>query len=99
MLRVISSLTTEHDWRLAIIAGVVCFLASLTAVRLFNRACAGEGHARLTWIVCAGVAAGCGIWTTHFLALLGYDPGLPTAYSIGLTALSLVTAAAASAGG
>jgi len=99
MLRVISSLTTEHDWRLVTIAGVVCFLASLTAIRLFNRACAGDGRARVTWTAAAGVAAGCGIWTTHFIGLLAYDPRLPTAYDISLTALSFVVAAALAAGG
>lgn len=96
MLRVISNLTTEQDWRLVTIAGVVCFLASLTAVRLFNRACAGEGRARSTWIVLAGVAGGCGIWTTHVIAMLAHDPGLPVAYNVSWIALSLVVAVAVS---
>ena len=37
---------------------------------------------------------GYGIWATHFIAMLAYDPGLAMAYNIGLTALSLLVAAA-----
>ena len=92
MFRVLTCLGTEHDWRLVIVAGVVCFLASLTAVKLFGRARAVAGRARVIWLVAAGAATGCGIWATHFIAMLAYDPGVPIAYDIALTALSLIAA-------
>src|SRR5262249_54775889 len=94
MYRVFNCLTTEHDWRLVIVAGVICFLASLVAVNLFHRAQATDGPARLVWLLVAGAATGCGIWATHFIAMLAYDPGIGIAYHLGLTALSLLTAAA-----
>src|SRR5580704_13904144 len=93
MFRVLNCLTTQHDWRLVVLAGVVCFLASLTAITLFNRARSTIGRVRATWIVAAGAATGCGIWATHFLAMLAYQPGIPVAYDINLTILSLVAAA------
>jgi methyl-accepting chemotaxis protein len=93
MFRVLTCLTTEHDWRLVIVAGVVCFLASLTAISMFNRARATDGRARIGWILAAGAATGCGIWATHFIAMLAYDPGVWVSYDIGLTALSLLAAA------
>src|ERR1051326_8729687 len=99
MFRVFNCLATEHDWRLVIVAGVVCFLASLTAISLFNRARATAGRVRVTWIVAGGAATGCGIWATHFIAMLAYDPGVSIAYNIGLTALSLIAAALVTAGG
>src|SRR5262249_51826216 len=118
MFRVFNCLTTEHDWRLVIVAGIVCFLASLTAISLFNPApatagpgpppligpgggpaAATAGRVRATWIVAAGAAAGCGIWATHFIAMLAYDPGVSVAYNIGLTALSFAAAALVTAGG
>ena len=92
MFRVFTCLFTEHDLRLVVIAGVICFLASLTAINLFNRARATAGRTRITWIVAAGTATGCGIWATHFVAMLAYDPGVGIAYSVGLTALSLLAA-------
>ncbi len=97
MFRVFNCLTTEHDWRLVVIAGALCFLASLTAIILFARARATSGRARAIWILAAGAAAGSGIWATHFLAMLSYEPGVPVAYSIGLTTLSLLVAAGVTA--
>jgi diguanylate cyclase len=99
MYRVFSCLTTEHDWRLVILAGVLCFLASLTAFNLFYRARATQGRARVTWSLIAGVATGCGIWATHFIAMLAYEPGIATAYNVGLTALSLMVAIAVTGAG
>ncbi len=94
MFRVFTCLTAEHDWRLVILAGVVCFLASLTAISLFHRARETTGRTRAIWLVTAGAATGCGIWATHFVAMLAYDPGIPIGYDVGLTVLSLAAAMA-----
>jgi NO-binding membrane sensor protein with MHYT domain len=99
MFRVLTCLIVEHDLRLVVLAGVVCFLASLSAISLFHRARATRGRARGTWLAIAGAATGCGIWATHFIAMLAYEPGVATAYDIGLTAMSLVAAAAITAAG
>ena len=94
MFRVFNCLTVEHDWRLVLLAALICFLTSLAAINLFHRARAASGRARLAWLVTTGVATGCGIWATHFIAMLAYEPGIPVAYNVGLTALSLLAAAA-----
>ena len=92
VFQVLNCLTVQHDWRLVGVAAVVCFFASLTAVNIFNRARSTAGRARVVWIVAAGVAAGFGIWATHFVAMLAYEPGIPIAYGVALTALSLAAA-------
>jgi methyl-accepting chemotaxis protein len=99
MFRTLTCLTTQHDWRLVLVAAIVCFLSSLTAITLFHRARSTAGRASAMWIVAAGVATGCGIWATHFLAMLAYEPGIPIAYDVNLTILSLVAAALVTAGG
>jgi diguanylate cyclase (GGDEF)-like protein/PAS domain S-box-containing protein len=91
MFRVFTCLTGEHDWRLVALAGVVCFIASLAAVNIFHRAIASQGRTRVIWIAIAGGAIGYGIWATHFIAMLAYEPGVATGYGIVLTALSLGT--------
>lgn len=78
MLRVISCLTTQHDWRLVLLAAGVCFLTSLAAINLFHRALATAGRGRLLWLITTASATGYGIWATHFIAMLAYSPGLPT---------------------
>jgi diguanylate cyclase (GGDEF)-like protein len=93
MFRVINCLSGQHDPRLVALAVFVCFLASFVGINLFRRASDTEGRARLAWLALAGAATGCGIWATHFIAMMAYEPGVPVAYDMTLTALSLVFAA------
>jgi diguanylate cyclase (GGDEF)-like protein/PAS domain S-box-containing protein len=92
MFQVLTCLTVEHDWRLVLLAATICFLASAAAVSLFHRAQATTGRARYMWLSLDAVAAGCGIWATHFIAILAYDPGIGAGYDLGLTVLSLLIA-------
>jgi diguanylate cyclase (GGDEF)-like protein/PAS domain S-box-containing protein len=75
-----------------VLAGAVCFLASMVAISLFNRARSSRGYARLIWTALDAAVSGCGIWATHFIAMLAYDPGNGAGYSIQVTLLSLVFA-------
>ncbi|MCC8939873.1 bifunctional diguanylate cyclase/phosphodiesterase [Bradyrhizobium ivorense] len=92
MFRILTCISGEHDWRLVLLAGLVCFVASIVAVNIFHRAMASQARTRLIWIAIAGAAIGYGIWATHFIAMLAYEPGVPTGYAIALTALSLAVA-------
>jgi len=94
MYQVLNCLGYEHDLRLVALAGVVCLLACVAAISLFHRARASQGWTRLKWMALDSVAAGCGIWATHFIAMLAYDPGSIAGYNIGITLLSLVFAIA-----
>jgi NO-binding membrane sensor protein with MHYT domain len=93
MYRVLNCLTMEHDWRLVLVAGVICFFSSLVAVNLFHRARETAQAIRLTWVLAAGLATGSGIWATHFIAMLAYDPGVGIAYDVWLTLFSWIAAA------
>jgi diguanylate cyclase (GGDEF)-like protein/PAS domain S-box-containing protein len=92
MYQVLNCLSTEHDWRLVALAGAVCFLASAVAISLFDRARASQGRTRALWVALDAAVSGCGIWATHFIAILAYDPGSGAGYSIRVTVLSLVFA-------
>jgi diguanylate cyclase (GGDEF)-like protein len=94
MFDALSCLAVQHDWRLVTLAGFLCLLSSLCAVSLVGRARATRQRFRAIWLVTAAVAAGFGIWSTHFIAMLAYDAGVPTAYNVGLTGLSLIAAIA-----
>ena len=92
MFQIYNCLTTQHDWRLVVIAAIVCLLASLVTISLLHRAFVAAGRSRVTWIAIAGAASGCGIWTTHFIAMLAYEPGVPVGYDVAFTLLSLLLA-------
>jgi signal transduction histidine kinase len=60
---------------------------------MIGRARAAEtARTKLTWLAGAGAVAGCGIWGTHFVAMLAYQAGLPIAFAPGLTILSALIA-------
>jgi diguanylate cyclase (GGDEF)-like protein/PAS domain S-box-containing protein len=92
MYQVLNCLATEHDWRLVVLAGTICWLASAVAISLFHRARVSRGRTRAIWIGLDAAVGGCGIWATHFVAMLAYDPGAGAGYSIPVTLLSLVFA-------
>jgi len=99
MDRILNCLTTQHDWRLVVVAALICFLSSLVAINLFHQAKVAARGARISWILAAGLAAGSGIWATHFIAMLAYDPGIGVGYDLQLTVFSLIAAAAITSAG
>jgi diguanylate cyclase (GGDEF)-like protein/PAS domain S-box-containing protein len=94
MFRVLECLAHEHDTSLVVLAGFVSLLASLVTICLVHRARAAQGRYRLVWLALAGIVAGCGIWATHFVAMLAYATSVPVAYDAVLTLLSLAVATA-----
>jgi NO-binding membrane sensor protein with MHYT domain len=75
-----------------VVAVIVCFLASAVAISLFHRAQATSGRTRIVWLGFVAVVAGYGIWATHFIAMLAYDPGIGAGYNLAVTILSLLIA-------
>ncbi len=97
MLRVLSCVVTEHDLRLVLLAAVICAVAAFTSFRIYSRATDARSvqnreSRRLAWLALTGLSTGAGIWSTHFVAMLAYDPGFPIAYDPALTSASLVIA-------
>jgi diguanylate cyclase (GGDEF)-like protein/PAS domain S-box-containing protein len=92
MLTVYDCIVTAHDLWLVGLAAVICTLASFTAISLLHHVRSSTGHMRLIWLAVSATSTGFGIWATHFIAMLAFSPGLPTAYNIVLTILSLIVA-------
>jgi diguanylate cyclase (GGDEF)-like protein/PAS domain S-box-containing protein len=92
MIPVFNCLIYDHDGRLVALAAAVCLLTSLVAIGLFYRARAARGFARPGWLVLDAVAAGYGIWATHFVSMLAYNPAIKADYDLALTLLSLLFA-------
>ena len=81
MLRVLTCLGTEHDPKLVLLAVAVCIFGCWIAMRLWLRARAAELlMLRMQWALLAGIAGGAAVWTTHFVAMLGYAPGVATGF-------------------
>lgn len=92
MLRVVSCLAYDHNYWFVLVAAVVCVAGSVMTIRLFDRARRLTGSNGIAWVLLSGVAGGTAIWTTHFVAMLGFRPPAGIAYAPGLTLASLALA-------
>ncbi|HEV7245720.1 MAG TPA: EAL domain-containing protein [Shinella sp.] len=92
MLRILTCIAVEHDLRLVLLAALICFLSCYVAVSLTQRAQVSKGRARILWLSAAGASSGFGIWATHFIAMLAYDPGVVMGFAMEPTLLSLAVA-------
>jgi diguanylate cyclase (GGDEF)-like protein/PAS domain S-box-containing protein len=92
MLKIYNCIATAHDLRLVVLAAIVCALSSFATFRLLHHARTVHGQMRHVWLAVSAVSIGFGIWSTHFIAMLAFSPGIPSGYNISLTALSLMAA-------
>ena len=92
MYAVLNCIAYQHDLRLVGLAAVICALASFTAISLLHHVRTSSAHMRRAWLAVSAISTGFGVWATHFIAMLAFSPGVPTAYNIALTGLSLVAA-------
>ena len=98
MLKVLGCITNDHDLRLVVLAGFICFFACYTAFSLLARANARDKRSHY-WIAATAVVTGCGVWATHFIAMLAFQPGLPVGYDTVLTVISALIAILVSGAG
>jgi signal transduction histidine kinase len=97
MLRVYGCITDEHDLRLVVLAAAICLLSSYTALSVFSRAGATEKRRRWGWLAATPIVFGAGVWATHFVAMLAFEPGFTVGYDLSYTVFSIVVAVAVSA--
>jgi NO-binding membrane sensor protein with MHYT domain len=82
-------LTPVLSYLMACVGGALGLRATLRAVRAVDR------RSRRNWLISAAVAIGTGIWTMHFVAMLGFTVvGTQVRYDVPLTLLSLLVAIA-----
>lgn len=95
MIRVLDCLAQQHDYRYVILAAIVCVVGSWITLQLYLRTGRSADNQKLGWLFLAAVAAGSAVWTTHFLAMLGFDPVVPHGYEPFVTLVSWLVAVAA----
>ncbi|MFT8245035.1 EAL domain-containing protein [Roseomonas sp. BN140053] len=92
MIEILGCLTYEHNLPLLFLAVGVCCMACFVSANVVRRLrLVARGH-RVIWAIVAGLVYGCGVWATHFIAMLAFQPGLPISYAPGLTAVSALVA-------
>ncbi|WP_292127248.1 ATP-binding protein [Brevundimonas sp.] len=94
MDHILYSITAEHDARWLLAAGLICILGMATALHLLAAARLQTGPRRRNAIVLAALIGGLAVFTTHFVALHGYQPGEEIRYAVWPTVGSFAIALA-----
>ncbi|WP_233280641.1 EAL domain-containing protein [Devosia rhizoryzae] len=90
---------TGHDFRLVLLAAVVCLVSSYACISLMRHAKRATGKMKVVWNVVSALSVGIGIWATHFVAVLAFQPGFHFGFDMGLTTLSLAISVLLCGGG
>ena len=98
-MRVITCLFTEHNLWLVLLAAAMCAMGSGVTMHLFRRGLRTGGAEKAGWLFLTAVCAGSSIWATHFIAMLGYQPGVPVTFDATLTLVSMILAIAGAGAG
>lgn len=89
MDRILYCLTIEHDWRWTLAAAVLCICGLGAAFRLLVEARTLQRARRREVAMLGAVVGGVAVFSTHFVAMQGYDTGGEVRYGLALTLLSL----------
>ncbi len=95
MYRAFACLTEEHTGWVVALAACVCWISCAVALKLEQRVQVRADGYGPVWLLASGFSIGAGIWSTHFIGMLGYDPGVVLGYEPRTTLLSLIVAIAA----
>ncbi len=87
-MRIAACFMQGHNLWLVFLALSMCVLGSFTFVRLSRRTFTEHGPARFYWALLAATTGGMVYWSTHFIAMLGYDPGTRVTFDATLTIAS-----------
>ncbi|MFE9836843.1 MHYT domain-containing protein [Streptomyces sp. NPDC005551] len=80
-------------WLTPVLSYVMACIGAALGLRCTVRAPGATGRSRRNWLLTAASAIGTGIWTMHFVAMLGFGVGgTEIRYDVPLTILSLVVA-------
>jgi diguanylate cyclase (GGDEF)-like protein len=92
MTSVLGCILFQHNIALVVRAAIVCLCGSAVTLRLLRRGVRARGSQRIGWQFLAAVAGGGGVWATHFVAMLAFEPNAAVSFDPVLTLLSLVIA-------
>ncbi|MFF1630669.1 MHYT domain-containing protein, partial [Streptomyces sp. NPDC058272] len=80
-------------WLTPVLSYVMACIGAALGLRCTVRALGATGRSRRNWLLTAASAIGTGIWTMHFVAMLGFSvSGTEMRYNVPLTILSLLVA-------
>jgi NO-binding membrane sensor protein with MHYT domain len=93
-IRVLDCISADHDSALVVVALAVAFCSGFTLFSIMDHIRTRSGRSKSAWTLAAAFVAGGGIWSTHFIAMLGFNAPMVVTYDVGLTVISAAFAIA-----
>ncbi len=82
---------TGFGWATPVLSYAMACVGSALGLRCTVRALDATGRSKHNWLLAGAVSIGAGIWTMHFIAMLGFAvTGTEIRYAVSLTLLSLL---------
>ena len=94
MYHIFDCIVTHHDQRVLLLAILVCVVSALSAFAQLRRSFECMVARRRLWLASASVTAGVGVWSTHFISMIGFRSAAHLQFERMLTALSAMIAIA-----
>lgn len=89
LYRVINCISDDHDTMSVALAIFICLFSAICSILVFQRGqVSSKLYIKRLWAGASGAIIGLGIWATHFVAMLGYDPGFDVLFDGRVTVLS-----------
>jgi signal transduction histidine kinase/CheY-like chemotaxis protein len=90
--RILYCIAFQHDWRWTLAAGLICIFGVGTVYQLLGRARSAVGARRRNLALLAALTGGLSVFSTHYLAMQGYDAGGEVRYAVWATICSFFMA-------
>ncbi|OIQ44235.1 MAG: bifunctional diguanylate cyclase/phosphodiesterase [Roseobacter sp. MedPE-SW] len=90
MYRLLDCITQDHIYGLVAVAAIICVIGSVLSTHMSSRLLQWTGKRRIVQLPLAGLITGATIWSTHFIAMLSYNPGYAHGYEPVMTGVSLL---------
>lgn len=94
MYHLFDCIVTHHDQRVILLAIVVCVVSALSAFAQLRRSFECMVGRRRLWLASAALTAGIGVWSTHFISMIGFRSAAHLQFERMFTALSAMIAIA-----
>lgn len=87
-----AGLAADHSFGLVLTAVAICLVAGWLVATLMRTVSEADRAHRYPWLAGTAVVAGLGVWTTHFVAMLGYRPDMVLGFDDTTTIVSALIA-------
>ncbi|WP_336790552.1 bifunctional diguanylate cyclase/phosphodiesterase [Paenibacillus sp. MMO-177] len=86
----------EYNGWVILLSFIIALFVSYSALNLVYKISQTKGKVQLSWMLAGAFVMGSGVWTMHFIGMMAFHIGIPIAYNVPITLLSIIASICAS---